>query len=197
MPSRSASAPSEPRAGQEDDAGVLAGPQQRLDQRLRRRRCRSRARRARRRARTAGSRLRRTRDRRSSRPSTPFAAPGLVAAPRARGSSRRRRRRRSSLPQRTCGTSCAAQNSYSSRRPSTHSARLQRAGRIVDAGVDDAAVVRARVEARPRMPFEHARRAAARGDGRADASPVTPAPMTATSIRSTSMMLPRRHRTSW
>ena len=50
--------------------------------------------------------------------------------------------------------------------------RLQRARRIVEAGVDDAAVVGAGVEARARVPFEHADRAAAlRRSARAAARP--------------------------
>ena len=43
--------------------------------------------------------------------------------------------------------------------------RLQRARRIVHAGMDDAAVVRARVHPRTRMPLEHAYRLSALGDG--------------------------------
>ena len=42
---------------------------------------------------------------------------------------------------------------------------LERAGRVVDAGVDYPAVVGARLHARPRAPFQQARRAAALGDG--------------------------------
>ena len=59
--------------------------------------------------------------------------------------------------------------------------RLQRAGRIVDAGVDHAAVMRARVEPGPGVPFEHADGPARAAISAAQARPTTPAPMTTAS----------------
>ena len=46
-----------------------------------------------------------------------------------------------SLPHSSNGMSCSAQNSLVARSPALHSVGLQAAGFVVDAGVDDAAVV--------------------------------------------------------
>ena len=152
----------------------VAGAQERLDVALRRSRCRCRATRARNGVLTAGSRADdegavddlETRRRRS-----PCRA---AAALRARGPRARRARRsacRTARAARVRRAELVHQLAAFDAQP-----RLQRAGRIVDAGVDHAAVVRAGVHARARMPLEHADRSAASPRcARADARPVTPA----------------------
>ena len=160
MPSACRSAPTQLRAGQEDHAGVVAGAQQRLDERLgvddaglgRPERGDRACTAARARAMNARSTI--------SRPSTPLSTPRRCSAS-------------------SCGISslvvrddqlAAARVRHAVRgaelveQPPAFDAepRLQRAGRIVDAGVDHAAVVRAGVQARARVPLEDADRLAAR-----------------------------------
>ena len=99
---------------------------------------------------TCGSRARTNAASTISSPSTPLA----VRVRRSDSSVRESRRRRAatmSLPHRACGTSCVAQNAVQPARALDAEARLQRAARIVDAGVDDAAVVGARLHPRPGM----------------------------------------------
>ena len=68
------------------------------------------------------------------------------------------------LPHRTCGTSCSRAECVQPLAPLDAQPRLQRVGRIVEAGVDHAAVVRGRRLARPRVPLEDADRAPAPRD---------------------------------
>ena len=69
---------------------------------------------------------------------------------------------------------------------------LERSGRIVDTGMDDLAVVRARAASRARLAFEDADAVAAPGDAPAAARPTTPAPMMTVSMRVVSMQCSER-----
>ena len=63
-----------------------------------------------------------------------------------------------SLPQRACGTPWAAQKAYSRSRPSTHSVAFSEPVGVVQAGVNDAAVVGAGRPARAALPLQQAHR---------------------------------------
>ena len=69
------------------------------------------------------------------------------------------------LPQRACGTAFPAAKAYSRSRPSTQSAALSEPERVVDAGMDDAAVPRAGFVPQPRMTLQQAHRRAGLGNG--------------------------------
>ncbi len=164
MPSRPAVVGADqPRARQEDHAGGLAEPQQRLDQRLGvddaglgrvQGRCR-RARAARARRQSAVDDLEGPRRRWPSR------APEAPAA----SGSQSRRRPRSACRSRRWGTSCCCAERRTAGGALDAQPGLERAGGIVDAGVNHAAVVRAGVEPGARMALEHADREPAADNG--------------------------------
>ena len=133
---------------------------------------------------SAGSSARASAPLSQRRPSTPLAAAAPLDA-RAAARPAPALAATTSLPQRRWPTPRASQYGYSSRRPATHRRRLQRAGRVVEAGVDDLAVARAGAVAdarrRPRGRASRGRAAPARAR---TARPTTPAPTTTASSRS-------------
>ena len=152
----------ESRARQEDRTGVAGTTQQRLHQFLGVDDAASPETTALPRALTAGSRASMNARSTSSSPRRRSLRRELSACRAAEA--RPRRARRSAC--RTCDA--ARRSGCRTRRaaaaPSTHKLAFSVTGGIVDAGVDDAAVVRARVLSRARMPLQHAHALPALGD---------------------------------
>ena len=94
-------------------------------------------------------------------PRPPSPAPARRCRCRAPATPRARASRASSaavtnLPQRACGTPCRGAELVEQRRPAHAEARLERPGRVVEAGVNDAAVVRAGVHPGQAVPLDEA-----------------------------------------
>ena len=182
MPSARRSAPTSRVPGRKIDARGLAGAQQRLDELLGVRRCRSPATTAPRRRVTAGSRRAMNARSTISRPLDAVVASRALRALRARHLVlvvRDDQLAAARVRHVVLGAELVQQTAPFDAQP-----RLERAGGIVDARVDDAAVVRAGVEARAAGWRSSTQTGCARvaAIAAADASPVTARPMTATSI---------------